>query len=82
MDKSMALWRSPLLDKVTPPIQPWWYQLTYPKGLKCPICKSPLKYVLLEEIYNSEHHDGFGNHWRLFEYTCPQHSDYVWLERV
>lgn len=74
-------WRRPLNSIMQQADQPWWYQYTYPYGLRCPYCHTTMPYKLDEEIWHSNHSDIFSNHWRLFTYTCIK-CDYIWQERV
>jgi len=70
--------RTPLLGKVANPKVPRLFELTYPRGLRCPECGSQLHYKLAREV-DTGYDDGWGGHWRLFEFRC--HNDnYRWLE--
>ncbi|KKM86096.1 hypothetical protein LCGC14_1282520 [marine sediment metagenome] len=73
-------WRLPLRGKVESPIEPFLYGLTYPNRLKCPKCGLKMPNVKLAETFDGPP-DAFGNHWRLFQWDCPQ-GHYIWKEWV
>lgn len=52
------------------PIRPWYYVFTYPRGSKCPRCKSRLHYVIEEETMSGP--NVMGTHWRLAHWSCPK----------
>lgn len=49
---------------------------------RCPICRTHIHGEVIQEYWNSDVHDGFGDHWRLFEYKCTNPDcDYKYQER-
>ncbi|KKL99108.1 hypothetical protein LCGC14_1817710 [marine sediment metagenome] len=64
----------------------WMYPMpdvAPPKGIfrkRCPVCGGRVHGQVIEEYFDCQIHDGFGDHWRLFEYKCTG-CPYVYRER-
>ena len=71
-------WKFPLGFNIPQPKRHWWYELTYPKGSRCPYCNARLHNELLKESRDGSN-DGWGKHYRLFEFRCLK-DNYIYQE--